>query len=107
MPANAAFLKDIPLFAPMDDDERAAVAAVLDEARFPAGQQLFHDRDPGGVCYIVRSGRIELSVTDENNEKLVVDVLEPGELCGEMSLLDGGNRSTTAVALTRAEVLVL
>jgi uncharacterized membrane protein len=107
MPANAAFLKDIPLFAPMDDDERSAVAAVLDEARFPAGQQLFHERDPGGVCYIVRSGRIELSVTDENNEKLVVDVLEPGELCGEMSLLDGGNRSTTAVALTDVETLVL
>ena len=37
----------------------------------------------------------------------MVDVLEPGELCGELSLLDGGNRSTTAVALTDVEALVL
>ncbi len=107
MPANASFLKDIPLFTPMDDNERAAVAELMDEATFKAGQQLFHERDQGGVCYVIRSGRIELSVLDESGEKLIVDVLEPGELCGELSLLDGGNRSTTAVALTDVEALVL
>jgi CRP/FNR family cyclic AMP-dependent transcriptional regulator len=107
MPANAAFLKDIPLFAPMDDQEREALAAIMDEATFKSGQQLFHERDQGGICYVLRSGRIELNVVDENGEKLVVDVLEPGELCGELSLLDGGTRSTTAVALSDVEALVL
>jgi uncharacterized membrane protein len=107
MPANAAFLKDIPLFMPMDDSERAAVAELMDEVTFRAGQQIFHERDQGGICYVIRSGRIEVNVTDEGGEKLVIDVLEPGELCGELSLLDGGNRSTTAVALTDVEALVL
>ncbi len=107
MPANAAFLKEIPLFAPMDDQERDGLAAIMDEVRFTAGQQLFHERDQGGICYVIRSGRVELSVIDENGEKLVVDVLEPGELCGELSLLDGGTRSTTAAALTDVEALVL
>jgi CRP/FNR family cyclic AMP-dependent transcriptional regulator len=107
MPANAAFLKDIPLFSPMDEQERSAVAALMEEITFKQGQQLFHERDQGGICYVIRSGRIELSVIDESGEKLIVDVLEPGELCGELSLLDGGNRSATAVALTDVEVLVL
>ena len=107
MPANAVFLKDIQLFSPMDDQERAALAAIMDEVTFEPGQQIFHERDQGGICYVIRSGRVELSVIDESSEKLVVDVLEPGELCGELSLLDGGNRSTTALALTRVEVLVL
>jgi uncharacterized membrane protein len=107
MPANAAFLKDIQLFAPMDDQERSALAAIMDEVNFPAGKQLFHERDAGGICYVLRSGRVELSVTDESGEKLIVDVLEPGELCGELSLLDGGDRSTTAIALTHVEALVL
>jgi uncharacterized membrane protein len=107
MPANAIFLKDIPLFQPMDDTERDALAQLLDEISFAPGQQLFHERDQGGICYVLRSGRVELSVIDENNEKLVVDVLEPGELCGELSLLDGGTRSATAVALTAVEALVL
>lgn len=107
MPANATWLKDIALFSPMDDQERAALAAIMDEVSFTAGQQLFHERDQGGICYVIRSGRIELSVVDENNEKLVVDVLEPGELCGELGLLDGGSRSATAVALSHVETLVL
>jgi uncharacterized membrane protein len=107
MAANATWLKDIQLFAPMDDAERTAIAALMDEVPFKAGQQLFHERDAGGICYVIRSGRIELSIIDENNEKLVVDVLEPGELCGELSLLDGGSRSTTAVALTDVETLAL
>src|SRR5262249_29717369 len=83
------------------------VAALMDEISFRPGQQLFHERDKGGICYVIRSGRIELSVIDESGEKLIVDVLEPGELCGELSLLDGGNRSTTAVALTEVEALAL
>ena len=107
MPANAAYLKDISLFQWMDDAERGAIALLMDEARLEAGRQLFHERDQGSICYVLRSGRIELSIEDENRAKLIVDVLEPGELCGELSLLDGGTRSTTAIALTDVEVLVL
>jgi CRP/FNR family transcriptional regulator, cyclic AMP receptor protein len=107
MPANAAFLKEIPLFSPMDDNERASVAAIMEEISFSKGQQIFHERDPGGICYILRSGRVEMSVELEGNEKLVLDLIEPGELFGELSLLDGGNRSNTAVALTDCEALVL
>jgi uncharacterized membrane protein len=107
MPANAIFLKDIPLFQAMDDAEREAIAQLMDSATFAAGQRLFHERDQGGICYVVRSGRIELSVLDDGGGKLVIDVLEPGELCGELSLLDGGTRSATATALTEVEALVL
>src|SRR4051812_40915675 len=107
MAANALFLKDIPLFQTMDDNERDAIAALMHEVQFKSGTQLFHERDQGGICYVIRSGRVELSVEDENQEKLVVDVLEPGELCGELSLLDGGTRSTTALALTDVETLVI
>jgi uncharacterized membrane protein len=107
MPANAAFLKEIPLFSPMDDQERDAVAAIMDEVSFQRGQQIFHERDPGGICYILRSGRVEMSVELEGNEKLILDVIDPGELFGELSLLDGGNRSNTAVAMTDCEALVL
>ena len=80
----------------------------MDEVTFKAGQQLFHERDQGGICYVIRYGKRSSSASlDEGGEKLVLDVLEPGELCGELSLLDGGNRSTTAVALTDVEALVL
>jgi uncharacterized membrane protein len=107
MAANPEFLKDIGLFQWMDESERTQVASLMDEVSFKAGEQLFHEHDQGGICYILRSGRIELSVVDERKEKLVVDVLDPGELCGEYSLLDGGTRINTAVALEDTEALSL
>ena len=107
MSTDAEILRDIPLFQTMDDNERAAVAALTDEAHFAEGVRLFHEHDMGGVCYVVRSGRVELSVLDETGQKLVVDVVEPGELFGELSLFDGGNRSAGAVALTEVDALVL
>jgi len=107
MPTDAELLREIPLFQTMDDNERAEVAALTDEAHFAEGQRLFHEHDIGGICYVLRRGRVELSVIDETGDKLVVDVLEPGELFGELSLFDGGNRSAGAVALTEVDALVL
>jgi CRP/FNR family transcriptional regulator, cyclic AMP receptor protein len=107
MAANPDFLKDIALFQWMDETERSQVAALMDEVTFRAGEQMFHENDQGGICYILRTGSVELSVIDERKEKLVVDVLEPGEFCGELSLLDGGTRANTAFALTDTETLSL
>jgi uncharacterized membrane protein len=107
MAANPEFLKDIALFHWMDEAERTQVAALMEEVTFSEGQQLFHEQDQGGICYILRSGRVELSVVDERKQKLVIDMLEPGELCGELSLLDGGTRANTARAVTNVEALSL
>jgi CRP/FNR family cyclic AMP-dependent transcriptional regulator len=107
MPAREELLREIPLFQTMDEQEHAAVAAITEEVRFREGHRLFHEQDRGGRCYVLTSGRIELSVLDEQKQKIVVDVLEPGELCGELSLLDGGNRSATATALEDSEALLI
>jgi CRP/FNR family cyclic AMP-dependent transcriptional regulator len=107
MGANVEFLNEIPLFQTMDDEERAAVAALTEEASFAAGEMLFREREIGGICYILRSGRVELSVKDEPGQKLVLDVLEKGELCGELGLFDGGTRSATGIALEDTETLAL
>jgi len=92
-------LDGIPFFQTLDGDERAAVAALMKEARFAAGATVFREKDPGGVLYVIGRGKVELSVTGEDGAKVVVDVLEPGEFFGEMSLLDGEGRSTSAVAV--------
>jgi CRP/FNR family cyclic AMP-dependent transcriptional regulator len=107
MPAETAFLHDIPLFSSMDEEELKAVAAIMEDVPFPQGTQLFHERDRGGTCYVIRSGRVELTVRGEGGEKIVVDVLDPGEVCGELSLFDGGDRSATGTALTDVQALAL
>jgi uncharacterized membrane protein len=107
MPAEPRLLNAIPLFISMDDEERAAIAAIMDELHFKAGQVVYTAEQTGGTFYVIQSGQIELSITDDDGEKLVLEILDPGDFFGELSLLDGGTRSATAMAIQRTDVLVL
>ncbi|MEO7909919.1 MAG: DUF1003 domain-containing protein [Roseiflexaceae bacterium] len=107
MPADPRLLRTIPLFIGMDDDECAAIAAIMDEQQFRSGQVIFGAEQTGGTLYIIQSGEVELSIIDDDEEKLVLEVLESGDFFGELSLLDGGSRSATAMATQRTDTLVL
>jgi uncharacterized membrane protein len=107
MATNPELLRDIVLLQTMDDEERASLASVMEEVRFPNGHLLFKECDEGGICYIIGAGWVELSVIDDLGEKVVVDILGPGELFGELSLLDGGKRSTSAHALSDVDAVAL
>jgi CRP/FNR family transcriptional regulator, cyclic AMP receptor protein len=107
MPADPRMLKTIPLFIGMDDDELAALAALMDEGQFKAGQVIFGAEQIGGNLYIIQAGQVELSIVDDDGEKVVLELMESGDFFGELSLLDGGNRSANAIATQRTDVLVL
>jgi uncharacterized membrane protein len=100
-------LDAIPLFASMDDDERTALAAIMDEVSFKAGQTIYRETELGGTLYILLSGEVEMSIKDDDGKKVVIDVLKPGDFCGELSLLDGGNRSATVTTTQPTRTLVL
>src|SRR5437764_11528479 len=75
--------------------------------KLKAGETLFQAGDPGESLFIVRSGSIELFIKDTAGQKIVLTVAEEGDLFGELSLLDSGPRTATAIALTDVELLVL
>lgn len=106
LPADPRLLRTIPLFIGMDD-ERTAIAAIMDEQQYRAGQVIFGAEQVGGTLYIVQSGPVELSIDDDDEQKLVLEMLESGDFFGELSLLDGGSRSATATATQRTDTLVL
>jgi CRP/FNR family cyclic AMP-dependent transcriptional regulator len=107
MSADPQLLNSVAIFQPLDDEERAAVVALMRPETISAGTTIFREQDPGGTLYVIRDGQVELSVIGEDRRKLVIDVLLPGEFFGEVSLLDGGVRSATAVAVDQVEVLSL
>ena len=107
MPADMKLLEEVPFFKLLDSDERAELAAVLDEARIANGETLFKIGDPGDSLYIVRSGLVEMFVRDHTGEKILLTTASPGDLFGELSLLDNGPRAATAVALEDTDLLVL
>ncbi len=80
---------------------------ALKEVRFAAGEVIFNFGDVGDCLYVVRTGQVELSVRNKKGEKIVLKVVEGGEVFGELSLLDNGPRTATATALEETHLLML
>lgn len=107
MAADARMLSHIPLFFSMDDEERAAIAEIMDEVNYEAGDTIYREDETGSTFYILQGGQVQLTITDDDAEKLVIETLGPGNFFGEISLLDGGTRSCDAIAVRPSSLLVL
>jgi uncharacterized membrane protein len=95
------------MFSLLDSDERATLSELLDPCRFAKGDTVFSFGDSGESLYLVRSGRVEVYVENFQGDKIPLAENEPGDIFGEISLLDGGPRTATAVAMDDTECLLL
>lgn len=107
MPADGVLLENIPLFALLDEAERRQLAAQLDVVQHRSGEYLFRIGDPGDALYIVRSGEVEIFVENDTGERIVLAHNHAGDMTGELSLLDGGPRTASALATEDVETLRL
>jgi CRP/FNR family transcriptional regulator, cyclic AMP receptor protein len=107
MSCNPDSLAEIELFSRLDAAELGLLAAVIDSAAHEADEIIFRAGEPGESLYIVRSGQVELFVTDTTGQKIVLTVAEKDDLFGELSMLDAKPRSATAHTLTRCELFIL
>jgi uncharacterized membrane protein len=97
----------VPLFALLDDEERAALAGVLKVACFVKGQTIFRTGDVGGALYLVNAGLVRISIENNEGVQVILGEYGRGQVFGEISLLDGGPRTSTAMALEDTDVLIL
>jgi CRP/FNR family cyclic AMP-dependent transcriptional regulator len=107
MPCDPTFLTNINMFELLNEDDRLALAEVVDEMDVPAGHTLFQAGDPGDSLFILKSGQIELFIKDTVGQKIVLTTAESGDMFGELAMLDSGPRTATALALTDSQVLIL
>ena len=107
MPCDAQMLAGVTLFEHLDEDDRRSLAEVIDRRSLATGAILFQSGEPGDSLYVVQSGEVELFIKDTAGQKIVLTVVEAGEIFGELALLDQGARTATAVALEDTELLEL
>ncbi|MBV8401962.1 MAG: Crp/Fnr family transcriptional regulator [Acetobacteraceae bacterium] len=100
-------LKASPLFRTLQPGELDSVVAVAATKRFERGSVILRRTDPGTGMVVVLSGRIRVSATSEEGKEVTLAILGPGEILGELSLLDGEARSADAIALEECIVLTI
>ncbi len=105
MACNPETLKHVPLFALLDDDEAAVLAGQVEEKKFAPRQRIFKIGDPSGPAYVVVSGRVRLTIVDQDNQEVVIDEPSHGEFFGFASMLEQTPHQTSAMAVDEAECL--
>lgn len=107
MGADPDVLTEVPFFQLLDEQERAALAERVDTVTKPAGAALFNYGDPGDSLYIVRAGEVEIFFKNDTGERILLETARPGDFFGEISLLDGGPRTASAVVTKDLKAVVV
>jgi len=99
MACNPEVLKNVPLFALLDDEETAVLAGQVELKKFAPRQRIYKIGEPGGQAYVMVSGTVRLTTVDEDHQEIIVDEPAAGEFFGFASMLDGTVHQTNASAL--------
>jgi CRP/FNR family transcriptional regulator, cyclic AMP receptor protein len=100
-------LGDCVLFSGLSAEERAAIAAQARIRTFKAGETVFNLGSPGDYMMALLSGTIRISVPSPDGKELVLTLIQPGEVFGELAVLDGKERSADAIAETECALAML
>ena len=99
MPCSPAILKNVSLFALLDDDEAAVLAGQVELKTFAPRQRIYKIGDPGGRAYVMVSGAVRVTTVDEDHQEVLVDQPASGEFFGFASMLDDTPHQTGALAV--------
>lgn len=100
-------LRNVPLFAGLDDNELERLSRVAGRRRAERGEFIVRAGDSTDCLYILLTGRAKVTNSDEDGREIILALLGHGESFGEMGLIDGSPRSADVVAQEPCELLVL
>ena len=99
MACNPQELRHVPLFALLDDEELAVLAAQVELKRFAPRQRIYKLGEPGGNAYVMMSGKVQVTMVDDDQQEVLVDEPGHGDFFGLASMLEETPHQTNALAV--------
>jgi CRP/FNR family transcriptional regulator, cyclic AMP receptor protein len=103
----AVILRMNPMFTDLGTEELQRLSALCHTQQLGAGETLFQKGDPGDALFGVRRGQIRIQTAAADGGRLTLNFLGPGDLFGEVAVLDGESRTADAAAGEPTELFVL
>jgi CRP/FNR family transcriptional regulator, cyclic AMP receptor protein len=101
------FLAGVPLFSKLSEVSPLSLARACKFKHVEKGEILFFQSDPSESAYIVRTGNISIILNSPDGREMVINEMHNGDLFGELGILTKKSRSTSAIAHTKSELLVI
>ncbi len=100
-------LRSVPLFASLDDEAARELRNLLSDKIVSRNTRLFRQGDKGDAMYLIESGRVRISIQDDDKQEVTLAELAQGDFFGEMSIIDGRQRSADAHVIEDARLAIL
>jgi len=103
------FLKSVPIFSELKDETLSQLSRSGSVQSFSKESIILSEKDAGSALFIIISGKVKISrISSEDNDKeVILSILNPSDFFGEMSLLDGLERSATATAMEDSKIFII
>ncbi|HZA90943.1 MAG TPA: Crp/Fnr family transcriptional regulator [Solirubrobacterales bacterium] len=105
--SNVALLQRVPLFNALSREDLEEISRVAVPRSYPKGVRVFHEGDRSDACYIVRNGDLRVTREHPDGRAIALATLGPGDIFGELAMLDGEARSASVEALSECQLLAL
>ena len=104
---STAVLKAVPLFASLQEEQLRMLTTMVSRRSAARGTTIMAGGDATDSLYIVLSGRLKVMMSDSDGKEVILTILGPGEIFGEMGLIDDEPRSASVVSIEPCELLSL
>ncbi len=101
------FLRNVSLFESLDQQELEALSDVAFTRTFSKDNVIILAEEEGDTLFILKKGQVKVSIVSEEGREVILSLLGPGSVFGELSLLDGKPRSANVVAIEETDLLML
>ena len=105
--SKLSVLRKHPIFADLEPEAFDQLCRYAKHTTLKRGAALFAKGDPGLSLYAVISCSVKMSISSADGRSAILNIIGPGEIFGEIALLDGGVRSSDAIANTNCELFVI
>ncbi len=104
---DVEFLKYIPLFSELSDDDLREIVKLAVRQVYKKDNMILIEEEIGSTMFIILDGRVKISRISDDGREVILSILSEGDFFGEMSILDGQNRSANVVTLDDSRIMVI
>jgi CRP/FNR family cyclic AMP-dependent transcriptional regulator len=104
---DKSFLRKVPLFEGLKEEELEAIASVTITRSFSKDQVIILAEEEGDALFLINTGQVKVSIVSEDGREVILSLLGEGAVFGELALLDEKPRSANVVAMSDAELYML
>jgi CRP-like cAMP-binding protein len=105
--SKLSVLRKHPIFADLEPEAFEQLCRYAKHSALKRGATLFSKGDPGHSLYAVISGTVKMSISSPDGRNAILNLIGPGEIFGEIAVLDGAPRSADATANTNCELYII